>query len=125
VLLYGTLLVLEVDLREFDLPRINRLLNGKVRNVWLGGLWALGLVLFLRDARNVWSIFLRWLPTRACSLLLMAGALWFAGALFDKLKPFSNQDTDLMAEELVETNAALLMLVFAVWANCSAAKPPW
>ncbi len=113
MLLYLNMLVRELDFRSFDLPRLNFWLRGSVRNVWLSFCWAAGLILFLRNARPVWNEFLGWLRQPASAWLLLAGSGWIIGGAIDQLKPFTGSPRNLMAEELVETNAAMAMLASA------------
>lgn len=113
-LLYLTFLVLEVDLRKFPLPGINRFFNGAIRDAWLGGLWVLGLLWFLRHRTAAWQTFRTWCRTPDAQCLFISGALWTASMAVDKLKPHALQPLSLFVEELVETNATWLMLVSAV-----------
>jgi len=59
-------------------------------------------------ARVVWLFFRQWLPGPAGACLLAAGGLWVLSALCDKLHLFPNQHH--FVEELLETNASILML---------------
>lgn len=114
ILLYGTFLLLEFDVREFHIPWLTLLLNGTVRNVWVGSLWLFGLIAFLRRARSTWAEFVAWVRTSAGALLLIAGCFWASGWLVDHLKLFASVDGNLMLEELMEANAAPLMLISAI-----------
>jgi hypothetical protein len=116
-LLYLTLLIRELDLREFDLPLLNTFLRGRGRNIWLGLCWLGALVLFLRQARPVWKVFVGWLSQPGGALLLLAGGGWILGGLVDQLKPFASKAQNLLIEELIESNAAITMLACAIWAG--------
>jgi hypothetical protein len=110
-LLYGSFLVLEVDTRKLDLPTLNRLLNGRIRDAWLGMLWLFGAILFLRHRQAVWRTFVAWVRSPAGQLLVAAGVCWLGSGLVDKFKVAGG---DLFVEELFEVNATLLM-VLAAW----------
>jgi hypothetical protein len=113
-LLYATFLLLEFDTREFNWPIANMFLNGPVRNTWLGLLWFIVFALFVANARPVIACFLQWLVARSALLLFCAGLFWIGGAVIDKLAPFNLRSRNLLAEELLETNAAALMLASAI-----------
>lgn len=124
VVLYLTFLVLEVDLRRYDLPVLNLLLNGVIRDIWLGGLWVLAFIWFLTNWRAAWQAFIRWLRTPGALFLIAAGGLWAASAVVDKLNPIESPSLNLFVEELLEINATWLMLASAVltWRRRSATK---
>jgi hypothetical protein len=113
MLLYLTMLVREIDLRGSSLSWLHYWLHGGVRNIWLGSCWAVALILFLRNARPVWNEFRGWLREPAAGWLLLAGVGWILAAGIDKLKPFASSGGNLMAEELLEVNAAVAMLASA------------
>lgn len=110
-LLFGTFLVLEVDVRESDLRPLIIALNGRIRDLWLGSLWLGALLLFWRDKWSIWRLCLQWLRTSAGLLMLCAGALWIASAGVDKALIV---DKDLFLEELLEVPATILMLASAL-----------
>jgi hypothetical protein len=85
-----------------------------VRDVVLGFCWFAGLILFLKNARPVWREFIDWLYRPAGALLLLAGAGWLLGGLIDQFKPLDGKAANLMAEELLEINAAAAMLAGAI-----------
>jgi hypothetical protein len=113
-LLYVTFLFLELDTGEFDWPAVNTVLQGVVRNAWLGLLWSVaGLALF-RHRRDVPEVARRWLGTSPGKLLLTAGLFWAAGSVVDKTEPFLLRSQNMLVEEIWESNAALLMALAAV-----------
>ena len=112
ILLYTTFLLLEFDVREFKIPWLTALLGGTVRNIWVSALWVLSFVLFLRHARSTWAAFVAWFRTAAGVLLLIAGLFWASGWLIDHLKLFGSWER--MMEELMEANAAPLMVISAI-----------
>ena len=114
MLLYLTMLVRELDFRNLNAPRLHFWLHGRVRDVVLGFCWFAGLMLFLRNARPVWREFIDWLYRPAGAWLLLAGAGWFLGGLFDQFKPLEGKQANLMAEELLEINAGVAMLAGAI-----------
>lgn len=110
-LLYATLIVLEVDLRHLDAPLLRKVWNGPIRNAglvvaWLGGAW-----LFWRHAGVTWRYFRVWIWTGAGISQACAGLLWVCSGIIDKLHLFGTRR--LFAEELLEVNAGLLMLLSA------------
>jgi hypothetical protein len=113
-LLFATFVLLEYDTRAIGSPLVVYLFNGRLRDVWLGALWAIMIMAFLFEMRGVWIQFWRWLPTGAGWMLLAAGIFWTLGALQEK----SNfiPEADHFVEELFEVNASLLML-FSAWAS--------
>jgi len=61
-----------------------------------------------------WRLFRKWLPTAEGFLLMAAGILWVLSATGEKLHMIHPQAPGIFVEELLETNAAWLMLVSAV-----------
>lgn len=110
VLFTGTLLVLEVDFRQMNAPLLNTIMNGKIRNIWLGTFWLVGIVLFARNIKPVVNSFLAWLRTPAALLMIAGGVFWVLSALIDKSLLGKK---DLFNEELMEVNATLLMTASA------------
>lgn len=102
-------LMLEFDTRAFDSPLLRRLTNGTPRNIWLGSLVALCAFAFWRHRTSIPSLFQRWLRDRAGLLMLISGAFWIAGGVFEHGKFFADPDTTLILEEVFEVNAALFM----------------
>lgn len=105
-----TFLILEVDTRSFDAPLFNKLFNGKIRNAWLGALWLVVGLFFLRSAKITWAGFLYWMKTWSGILMVASGAFWIASGLIDK--GLVGQK-DFYREELMETYATLLMALSA------------
>jgi hypothetical protein len=112
MLLYGTFLLLEVDTRDFGIKQLDVFFNGIVRNLWLGGLWVWLGVAALRCFWPLWRTFRQWLPGCAGLLLCASGALWITSRVVEQLHLFP--EAGFFPEELVETNAALLMLAAAL-----------
>ena len=109
----ATFLVLEVDFRKMDLPALNKIMNGRIRDVWVGSLWLIGLVFLGKNFRPTWSSFRSWLRSAAGVLMLCAGLFWITSALIDKGVLGMS---DLFREELMEVNATLLMVWSAILA---------
>jgi hypothetical protein len=109
-LFYATLMVSELDFRPYNLPLLNQMTKGLVRNVALGFAWSVALVAFVKNRAAVWSRFLIWVRSGPGLMLLVAGGFWLTSGLIDKsiLPPKS-----LFNEELMEINATLLMLISA------------
>lgn len=112
-LIYLTLLVLEVDVRKWGVLWLNKALNGRLRDLWLGLLWMTNSILILRDIRAFWHSGLAWLRSPSGVLVILAGVLWVISGLVDKLRLYP--DAHHFPEELIETNACLLMLLAAAW----------
>lgn len=114
-LFFVSFLLREIDAEDFRLPQgLIELLDGRSRAVWLGALWLVVLMLFLRQAQETWSAFLRWVGTRAGRLLLVGGLAYVLAWPLDKRLILIPRPTLLFLEELVETAATLLMLFSAV-----------
>lgn len=111
-LLFATFIVLEVDIRKFDAPLLNKLFNGRIRDLWLGVLWGVAGILFLRHRSAVWQRFTQWLFSGAGWYMLAAGGLWVCSAIVDKLSLFP--ESHHFFEELLEINATFLMFVSAL-----------
>ena len=110
---YFTMMLLEFDVRPFKIPWLTRVFSGPVRNAWLGAAW----LYFLLKAAKQWRALLNqgwaWLRSAAGILLCLAGLFWIAGAAIEHVYSLS-RDRNFFLEELMETNAALLMLWGAV-----------
>lgn len=113
-LFYLTFLIREFDTRKFDVPMVTSVLSGTVRNVWLGALWVVAGYFIYRSRATVFGWGWRWLGTPAGRLFLAAGVFWVLGAAVDKLELFGSKPRDMLVEELLEVNAALLMAIVAV-----------
>jgi hypothetical protein len=106
---YITMFLLEFDVRPFKIPALTWLLNGPVRNLWLGGLWLYFLGRAARTWRRVLEKGISWLQSTAGAVMTLSALCWIAGAAVDRLKPYSSLH-NFFAEEFTETQAALLML---------------
>jgi hypothetical protein len=102
-------LMLEFDTRAFNSPLLRRLTNGTPRNLWLGTVVALYAFAFWRRRFEMPPLFVRWLSDRAGLLMLIAGGFWIAGAIFEHGPIFSDPETKLILEEVIEVDAALFM----------------
>jgi hypothetical protein len=124
---YLTFVVVEFDTRELGWRTAAVVLNGPVRNIWLVALWAAICVWALRHRRIVLPTGWRWLGSPSGLLLMGSGVFWIVAGAVDKLKLFSPPARNLLVEELLETNAALLMVVAAIaivrWTGQAGAVP--
>lgn len=102
-------LMLEFDTRAFKIPALTRATNGTVRNAWLGGLVVLYSISFWRTRRHMPALLFRWLGSRAGLLMILSGAFWIAGAVFEHGKFFADPESTLILEEVIEVNAAIFM----------------
>ncbi len=106
ILLYFTVVVLEVDTRKMDAPRwLVFVTNGTVRDLWLGSLWIIAALIFVRGKPyQILSRFHAWLSTAAGRLLLGSGVLWTVALIAEKQFYVS-----AFVEEWLECHAGLLM----------------
>lgn len=104
-------LVLELDTRDFDAPFFNKLLNGKIRDAWLGCFWLILVISFFRKMKPAWAAFLNWLKTSSGVVMIVSGFFWLVSGLIDKSLLGRKE---LYREELMEVNATLLMLISAL-----------
>ena len=111
-LFYLTFALLEFDVRPFRIPWLTLLLNGAVRNGWVGAAWGLVAWWAWRHRQTTLEAARVWLRSFSGVLLALAGAFWIGGALAEKLPWFSGSET-FFAEELMEVNAAVLMALAA------------
>jgi hypothetical protein len=110
---YFTMLLLEFDVRPFEIPWLTRLFGGPLRNAWLGAVWLYFLTGAAKQWRHILDQGLAWLRSIAGILLCLAGVLWMAGAAIEDVQSLLRGGNHF-AEELMETNAVLLMLWAAV-----------
>jgi len=106
ILLYFTVVVLEVDTRKMDVPRwLVFVTNGTVRDLWLGSLWIIAALIFVRGRPyRILSRFHAWFSTAAGRLLLGSGVLWTVALIAEKQFYVS-----AFVEEWLECHAGLLM----------------
>ena len=121
-LFYLTFIILEVDLRPYNLPTINAIWNGRVRDAWLAGLWIVAALWSMRSRIAIWESFRAWLPSAAGILLIIAGLFWLTSGAIDKLHPIRSKPLSLFVEEILEINATWLMLVSA-WVSTRGCRP--
>jgi hypothetical protein len=114
-LFFATFALREFDVRKGDWPPLAvSFLDGTIRNLWLGGLWlVLGYFAYRHRAR-VLTFGWKWLGSRAGRILLVAGLFWIVAAGVDKANAFGTKRRNLLAEELLEVDAALLMAFSAI-----------
>jgi hypothetical protein len=62
----------------------------------------------------VLTFVLKWLGSPAGRILLVAGLFWVVAAAVDKADAFGTKRRNMLAEELIEVNAALLMAFSAI-----------
>jgi len=114
-LFFATFALREFDVRRGDWPPlVTSVLDGMIRNIWLGGLWLVLGCFAYRHRAKVLAFGWKWLGSRAGRILLIAGLFWILAAGVDKVDAFDTKRRNLLAEELVEVNAALLMAFSAI-----------
>jgi hypothetical protein len=110
---YFAFLILEFDVRPFEVKWLNVLLNGAPRNLLL----ILGSVTIAswaaRHLSGVVAGFATWLSTFSATLLVVSAALWFTGAIIEHWGSLP-KPTATFFEELLETNATWLMMLATV-----------
>ena len=110
---YFAFLILEFDVRPFEVKWLNVLLNGAPRNLLL----VLGSVAIAswaaRHISGVVAGFASWLSTFSATLLVVSAVLWFTGAIIEHWGPLP-KPTATFFEELLETNATWLMMLATV-----------
>jgi hypothetical protein len=115
-LLFVGFLLLEFDTRLFDMPTLHRWTNGTLRNLWVGSLFLIYSIALARNFKTTWIAFNNWVRSTAGFLMILSGCFWIAGHLVDKAMRFwgHGEEAGLLAEELVECEAALFMGLAAV-----------
>ena len=113
-LFFATFALREFDVRKGNWPIASTILAGTVRNIWLGGLWLVLGCFAYRHRAKVLTFAWKWLGSRAGRILLVAGLFWVVAAGVDKVDAFGTKRRNLLAEELIEVNAALLMALSAI-----------
>jgi hypothetical protein len=111
-------LLREVDFRDLSLPEgWTRLLQGRVRNLWLGAAWLAAVLFALRSARSLRAFALPWLKRPPAILLIAGGVCYVTAYLFDQKVFDLPTETGRFIEELIEVDAALLVLWSAALAS--------
>jgi hypothetical protein len=114
-LFFATFALREFDVRKGEWPPLAvSVLSGTVRNLWLGGLWLLIGYFAYRQRANLLTFGWKWLKSPPGRILLVAGLFWVVAATVDKANAFGTRRRNLLAEELIEVDAALLMALSAV-----------
>jgi len=114
-LFFATFAIREFDVRKGEWPPLLvAILSGTARNLWLGSLWLVLGCLAYRCRANLLLFGWKWLRSPAGNILLVAGLFWVVAAAVDKADPFSTRRLNLLAEELIEANATLLMVFSAI-----------
>lgn len=105
----------EVDLEDFDLPYLVVFLGtGMVRYIFLGVIW-LGLIsFFLRRIDRSLVVLRSWLASTPGVAMIAGAVFYLMSRPFDKSVPNLDVATLTFVEELLETNATLLMLSSAL-----------
>lgn len=110
-------------LREFELPRgrfpdwATSLLTGKLRRVWLAGLWLALLIVARREVRNIFQVFVSWLRTPSGCVMILGGVFYAATWPLDKHLLDLPGPLNMFLEELGDSIATLLILQSSLWAG--------
>jgi len=114
-LFFATFALREFDVRKGDWPPlIVSVLDGTIRNLWLGALWLIIGCFAYRNRANVLIFGWKWLRSPPGRILLAAGLFWVVAATVDKANVFGTRRRNLLTEELLEVDAALLMAFSAI-----------
>jgi len=114
-LFFATFALREFDVRKGDWPPLAvSVLDGAIRNLWLGTLWLVIGYFAYRHRANLLTFGWKWLRSPPGRILLVAGVFWVLAAGVDKADAFGTRRRNLLAEELIEVNAALLMALSAI-----------
>ena len=114
---YLAFLVREFDVRAFNVGWLTLLLSGRVRAAWVAFALLLLAIWALRNLRSVITAAHAWRRTLAAVLMVASGALWLTAAVMESKAMF--------LEELVETNAAWLMMLAALYALPDSREKSW
>jgi len=115
-------LLREVDFRDLGFPEgWTRLLQGRVRNLWLGAAWLVAVLFALRSARPLRAFALPWLKRPPAILLIAGGVCYVTAYLFDQKVFDLPIETSRFIEELIEVDAALLVL----WSAALTSRKEW
>jgi hypothetical protein len=108
----------ETKIRGEQYPQLLvELLDDPWRIVWLGAVWLVLFILFLRNRQAVWLQFRSWLRSPAGMLMIAAGACFLSSIPFDQewFKSFGLTRTwDVFLEEAPDSVASLLILFAAI-----------
>jgi hypothetical protein len=118
-------------LREFELPGgrfpdwARSLLTGKLRRVWLAGLWLALLMIARREVREIFQVFVSWLRTPSGWVMILGGVFYGATWPLDKYLLDLPKPLNMFLEELGDSIATLLILQSSLWAGRAInARPP-
>jgi hypothetical protein len=108
-------MVRELELKQTRAPAwLITLLDGKVRNAWLGVLWCVLLVVGWRERTAIWRCFVTWLRSPAGWIMVAAGCFYALTWPLDKEFLPLEKKTSTFIEELGDSTATLLMMLSAI-----------
>jgi hypothetical protein len=117
-------------LREIELPGgrfpdwARSLLTGKLRRVWLAGLWLALLIIARREVRSIFQVFVSWLRTPSGCVMILGGVFYAATWPLDKHLLHLSGPLNMFLEELGDSIATLLILQSSLWAGRAINAPP-
>ncbi|MGR8949679.1 MAG: hypothetical protein ACU84Q_16680 [Gammaproteobacteria bacterium] len=114
-LFYASFFLREVEVEDLNIPRVLILLgSGPGKKYLLVTCWLVAAGFFLCYPKETWSAFKKWLKTFAGLTIILGGVFYLLGMPFDK-KAFDIQyDLNVLLEEMLESVAALWMLIAAI-----------
>jgi hypothetical protein len=114
------MLALNFKLREMELGETNApawlvwALDGRPRDVWLGSLWLVLFVLFLRQPRAIWGQFTLWVRRPAGWLMIAGGVSYALSWPLDKSLVQLTSENLMFLEECADSLATAFILFSAV-----------
>jgi hypothetical protein len=123
-LFYLTFAMRELELEEGQ-TWIAIVTNPPVRNYWLTASWAVSFLIFLRNMKNTFNVFLEWIKEIQGIFLIFGGLFYLSADLFDKNVFSISREENLFIEESLEFNATIFMTISAVYSLLWAKKQVW
>jgi hypothetical protein len=91
------------------------MLTGKLRRLWLAGLWLCLLILARRHARAISRVFVKWLRSPAGWAMIAGGIFYGLTWPLDKHLLNLPGPLNMFLEELSDSIATMLILLSSVW----------
>jgi len=114
-LLFLTMAVREAEVRPLEIPWLTAVMKGSGKKIWLGSLWLIAGLWFLRHRLPTWLAFRGWLGSRAGKILIAGAMLLVLGSVFEKSHLLKSEAMTMFVEELCELNGQWLLLISAIW----------
>jgi hypothetical protein len=108
-------LLREVELKGRTPDWLESIFTGKLRRLWLAGLWLCLLILARRHARAILRVFVEWLRRPAGGLMIAAGIFYGLTWPLDKHLLNLPGPLNMFLEELGDSIATMLILLSSAW----------